>query len=206
MTNAREQSQHGHVFRPGLFHRRRAYWLDGAVLHWHIGSSEGRVALTDIASMRLNLAEGTGAASRCLLVERTGRTHKLSDICWPRWTKEERRYWGRLQKRDATFRGLTFTLARRLKKANPQAVLEAGPGRVEWIATCVVALLTAAIVIVGIALMVVHGRFEPAAAAFMALAAVCLPMLWPIIRSGGPKPLDPETLHNAAPPPDRVDW
>jgi hypothetical protein len=53
--------------------------------------------------------------------------------------------------------------------------------------------------------MVAHGRFEPAAAAFMALAAIYLPMLWPVIRSGGPKPLDPETLHNAKPPPDWVD-
>ncbi|WP_071797458.1 hypothetical protein [Natronohydrobacter thiooxidans] len=206
MTNAREQSQHGHVFRPGPFHRRRAYWLDGAVLQWRIGSSEGHVALTDIASMRLNLAEGTGAASRCLLVERTGRTHKLSDIYWPRWTKDERRYWGRLQRRDATFRGLTFTLARRLKKANPDAVLQTGPSRAEWLATCVVALLAAAIVIGGFVLIVVHRRFEPAAAAFMALAATYVPMLWPIIRSGGPMPFDPETLHNAAPPPERVDW
>ena len=51
----------------------------------------------------------------------------------------------------------------------------------------------------GAALMVVHSRFEPAATAFMALAAIYLPMIWPVIRSGGPKPLDPETLHNAKP-------
>lgn len=202
MTNAREMSRHGHVFRPGPFHRRRAYWLNGAVLHWRIGTSEGHVALTDIASMRLNPAEGTGAASRCVLVERTGRVHKFSDIYWPRWTKQERSHWGRLQRRDATFRGLTFTLARRLKTANPEALIETGPGRGEWLATCIVAALAAAIVIVGIALMVMHSRFEPAAAAFMALAAIYLPMLWPVIRSGGPKPLDPQTLHNANPPPD----
>lgn len=202
MTNAREMSRHGHVFRPGPFHRRRAYWLNGAVLHWRIGTSEGHVALTDIASMRLNPAEGTGAASRCVLVERTGRVHKFSDIYWPRWTKQERSHWGRLQRRDATFRGLTFTLARRLKTANPEALIETGPGRGEWLATCIVAALAAAIVIMGIALMVIHSRFEPAAAAFMALAAIYLPMLWPVIRSGGPKPLDPQTLHNANPPPD----
>lgn len=202
MTNAREMSRHGHVFRPGPFHRRRAYWLNGAVLHWRIGTSEGHVALTDIASMRLNPAEGTGAASRCVLVERTGRVHKFSDIYWPRWTKQERCHWGRLQRRNATFRGLTFTLARRLKTANPEALIETGPGRGEWLATCIVAALAAAIVIMGIALMVIHSRFEPAAAAFMALAAIYLPMLWPVIRSGGPKPLDPQTLHNANPPPD----
>jgi len=199
MTNARERSQHGHVFRPGPFHWRRAYWLDGSVLHWRISDHPGQVRLADIDSMRLNLPEGTGAASRCVLVEQTGRVHKLSDIYWPRWTKEERRYWGRLQRRDATFRGLTFTLARRLKKANPDAVIQTGPGRGEWLATCIVAAFAVAIVIGGAALMVVHSRFEPAATAFMALAAIYLPMIWPVIRSGGPKPLDPETLHNAKP-------
>ncbi|MDK8874207.1 hypothetical protein [Paracoccus sp. SSJ] len=202
MTNAREQSQHGHAFRPGPFHQRRAYWLDGAMLHWRIGSSEGHVALTDIASMRLNLAEGTNSAARCVLVEKTGRVHKLNDLYWPRWTKGVRRYWGRLQRRDATFRGLTFTLARRLKKANPEVIVQTGPGRGEWLASCIMAVLAVAIVIVGLVLMVVHGRFEPAAAAFMALAAIYLPILWPVIRSGGPKPLDLETLHNANPPPD----
>ena len=205
MTNARELSQHGHVFRPGPFHRQRAYWLDGGLLHWRIGSDEGHVALADIASMRLNLAEGTGAAARCVLVESAGRVHKLSDIYWPRWTRQERPYWGRLQRRDASFRGLTFTLARRLKNANPDAVIQTGPGRGEWLVTCIVAALAVAIVIGGAALMVVHARFEPAAAAFMALAAIYLPMLWPVICSGGPKPLDPETLHNANPPPDGVD-
>ncbi|WP_186396633.1 hypothetical protein [Stappia sp. TSB10GB4] len=206
MTSALEQSQHGHVFRPGRLRRQRAYWLDGAVLHWRIGSREGHVALTDIASLRLNLPATPRLAASCVLVEKTGRVHKLSDIYWPRWTREERPYWGRLQRREATFRALTFTLARRLNKANPDAILETGPGRAEWLATCVVALLAAAIVIVGIALMVVHGRFEPAAAAFMAVAAIYLPVLWPVIRSGGPKPLHPDTLHNANPPPDWVDW
>src|SRR5690606_12062326 len=125
-----------------------------------------------------NLAEGTGAAARCVLVESAGRVHKLSDIYWPRWTRQERPYWGRLQRRDATtFRGLTFTLARRLKKANPDAVIQTGPGRGEWLATCIVAALAVAIVIGGAALMVVHARFEPAAACFMALAAIYLPML-----------------------------
>ena len=147
MTNAREQSQHGHAFRPGPFHRRRAYWLDGAMLHWRIGSSEGHVALTDIASMRLNLAEGTGAASRCVLVERTGRVHKLSDIYWPRWTKQERRYWGRLQ---SAMRppGLTFTGAA-TEESQPRSRYPNGPGRGEWLATRIVAALAIAIVIGG---------------------------------------------------------
>ena len=205
MTNARELSQHGHVFRPGPFHRCRAYWLDGAVLHWRIGSVEGHVQLSEIASMRLNLADGTGSAARCVLVEKTGRVHKLCDRYWPRWTQEERRYGGRLQRRDTTFRALTFTLARRLKKANPDAVIQTGPGRGEWLATCIVAALAVVIIVGGTGLMIAEGRIHFVAIAFMALAAIYLPMLWPVIRSGGPQSLDHASLHNANPPPDGVD-
>lgn len=53
MTNAAKNSRHGHVFRPGPFHARRAYWLDSGVLHWRIGSGKGHAALVDIASMRV---------------------------------------------------------------------------------------------------------------------------------------------------------
>lgn len=206
MTNARELGQHGHVFRPGPFHRRRAYWLDGAVLHWRIDSAEGHAQLADIASMRLYLPEGTGTAARCVLVEKAGRVHKLCDRYFPRWTKEERHYWGRLQRREATFRGLTFTLARRLKKANPEALFEMGPGRGEWIASRIMAALAIAIIVGGALLMLWQREFHLAPAAFMALVASYLPMLWPVIRSGGPKPFDPEALHNANPPPDWVAW
>lgn len=211
MTNAHEKSQHGHVFRPGPFRRRRAYWLDGGVLHWRIGDSPGHVPLTDIASMRLHVPEGgtknIGAlAARCVLVEKSGRVHKLCDRYWPRWTKEERRYWGRLQRRNATFRGLTFTLARRLAKANPEAVFNTGPSRIEWIATSAVAALAVTVVIGGSVLMLAQGKLHYHIAGFMALALAYLPMLWPVIRSGGPKPFDPAILHNANPPPDRVDW
>lgn len=204
MSDAREQSRHAHVFRPGPFHRRRAWWLDGAVLHWRIGSGEGHVQLADIVSMRLDLAEGTGSAARCVLVEKTGRVHRLRDRYWPRWTREERRYWGRLQRRNATFRALTFTLARRLKDANPDAVIETGPGRGEWTATCLVAALAVVIILGGAGLMVAQGRIHFAALAFMALAAVYLPLLWLVIRSGGPRPLDTATLHNADPAPDAL--
>lgn len=205
MSDARDLGQHGHVFRPGPLHRLRAYWLDGAELHWRSGSEDGHVQLSEIASMRLNLADGTASAARCVLTEKSGRVHKLCDRYWPRWTKGERRYWGRLQRLNATFRALTFTLARRLKNANPDAVIETGPGRGEWIATCIVAALAVAIILGGAGLMIAHGRVHFAALAFMALAVIYLPMLWPVIRSGGPQPLDPANLHSANPPPDGVE-
>lgn len=195
MTNPQENSQTGHIFRASPFKRVRAYWLDGDKLHWRIGSRLGHVPLSDIAFMRLNLAKGTNAAARCLLIERSGRKHRLCDRYFPRWTKQERGSWGRLQRREETFRNLTFTLARRLKKANPAAVIESGPSRAEWLASCLVALAAVAVVVGGAFLMVVQGTFAPAAATFMALVAVCLPMLWPVIRSGGPAALDPDTLN-----------
>lgn len=202
MSNTEETS---HVFRPGPFHQRRAYWLDGAALHWRIGSDTGQVPLADIASMRLNLPAGLGTSARCVLVERGGKVHRLCDRYWPRWTKGERRYWGRLRLHADTFRALTFPLARQLQKANPEAVLLTGPGRGEWIATWLLAVLALAIVIGGAAMMIVSRRFAPAAAAFMALLVLYLPMLWPILRSGGPQPLDPRSLPDITPPHGPVD-
>lgn len=197
MTDAGETGRHGHVFRPGPFHRRRAYWLDGGVLHWRIGAGPGgHVAVGDIAAMRLNLAEGTGGAARCVLVERSGRVHRICDRYWPGWTRAERHAWGRLQRRNATFRALTLTLARRLHRANPSADFRIGPSRTEWIATCVVAALCVAVLAGGLALMIASGSFDLAALAFMGMAAVYLPMLWPVIRSGGPRPADPATVQD----------
>src|SRR5690606_41229797 len=106
---------------------------------------------------------------------------------------------GQVTVRVGPFPALPFTLRRGLKQASPDAAIQTGPARGEWLATCIVAAFAVAIVIGGAALMVVHSRFAPAATAFMALAAIYLPMIWPVIRSGGPKPLDPETLHNAKP-------
>lgn len=192
MTDALEHGPHGHVFRSGPFHRRRAYWLEGATLHWRIGSRQGHVPLADIAAMRLHMPANPAMVARCVVVETSGRRHRLCDRHWSRWTRAERR--------EATFRGLAFSLARRLGQANPHAILQTGKGRGEWLASCAIAALGLAIVLGGIGLMVLQGRFEPAAVAFIALAAVQLPLLWPIIRSGGPKQLDPDSLPEAGPP------
>lgn len=55
-------------------------------------------------------------------------------------------------------------------------------------------------------MMIAQGRIHFAALAFMALAAIYLPMLWPVIHSGGPRLLDPASLHNVNPPPEGVEW
>lgn len=204
-NNARENSKHGHVFRPGPFHRHRAYWLDGAKLHWRIGNQAGHLPLSDISALRLYLPEGGNAVTaQCVLVGKSGHRHKISDRYWWRWTLQERHRFGHHERRTATFRGLTFTLARRLKKANSNAIFELGPGRSEWIATCIVGVLAVAIIAGGGALMMARGVFSLPAAAFMGLALLYLPLLWPVIRSGGPQPFDPETLHIANAPADEA--
>lgn len=183
MTQAAEHSPPAHVFRPGPLRREHAYWLEGDALRWRIGQQEGQVQLRDIASLRLHLS---GLAHRCVVVERTGRTHALTDLHRPRWTGSERR--------EASFRALAFALARRVKRAAPGAVLLSGPGRAEWIWSWIVAAVALGLLVLGAGLMVVQRRFEPAAAVFLGMLACTLPVLWPVLRSGGPKPLDPEAL------------
>lgn len=205
--NAQENSQHGHVFRPGLFRRRRAYWLDGHILRWRIGNETGQVPLGQVASMRLYLpVNGAALTARCELVEASGRRHRISDRYWFRLTSQERHRFGRHQRRTASFQSLCYTLARRVKLANPQAKFLMGPARSEWIATCMVAVLAIAVLIGGTGLMMAQGTLHYPAAAFMAIIVLYLPFLAPVLRAGGPKPFDPETLHNRNPPPDWVDW
>jgi len=195
MTDSHENTRHGHVFRPGPFRARQGWWLDGHVLHWKIGQSAGHIPLAEIASVRLHLPEGGAAVTaHCDLVETSGRRHRITDRYWFRRTRHERHRFGRHERREATFRGLTFTLARRLARANPRARFLTGPSRGEWIASCIVAALAVAIILGGAGLMIALGRLSLPALAFMGLCAVHLPMLAPVVRSGGPRPLDPATL------------
>jgi hypothetical protein len=198
MGDARENSRHGHAVRPGPFRRERAWWLHGNMLRWRIGSREGQVRLADIASLRLHERPGPQGARHCVVVEKAGRTHHITNVDWPGGTWARLWELGRPERRDASFRALAFTLARRLGKAAPGAVLLMGPSRGEWIASWVVAGLGVGMLALGVGLMVAHGRFEPAAAAFLGVLVFTLPVLWPVLRSGGPRPLDPATLHEDA--------
>lgn len=189
MTDAPADSPFAHVFRPALLRRRRAYWLDGDVLRWRIGAREGQLSLRDIASVRLQLF---GPAERCVVVEKTGRTHALTDHHWLGWWRMERRV--------ASFRALAFALARRVKEVAPEAAMISGPSRAEWISSWIMGAAAAGLVFVGVGLMVAHRRFDPAAAIFVGMAVTTLPLLVPVLRSGGPKPLDIARLQDGAPP------
>lgn len=196
MTDARENSKYGHVFRPGPLRAMRSYWIDSGMLRWRIGGREGRVPVAEIVSMRLWMP--AGAPAYCRLVDSSGRAHAITD-----------RHWfglGRRQQREASFRGLVFTLARRVKAANPQAQFLEGLSRGEWIASWIVAGLLAAVAIAGLVLMVAQGRVAFQGFAPLGLALAFAPTLWPLLRAGPAKPFDPDSLHNKAPAPGWVDW
>lgn len=186
--NAREGSRYGHVVRPGPFRRSRAYWLDGAVLHWRIGRRKGHLALADIVAMRLD-ARGAGAdaTESCVLTNRDGRRLVIRDVHWFGWQADERTRLGRREIRRATFRGLVGALARRVTKTGRNVRFETGPSRAEWLASCTVAACAVAVVVIGLATMFWRGAMSWPVLGFMALILVNLPLLMPVIRSGGPR-------------------
>ena len=121
--------QYSHVFRPGLFRATRVYWLNGGILHWRIGKKTGHLAVGDVARLHLHPPpRGTSVGASCLLVETSGRSHWIADHHWFGWSVGERHRLGLWEYRAATFRGLVFTLARRVRKANPEARFLHGAG------------------------------------------------------------------------------
>jgi hypothetical protein len=200
MNDRQEHDRHHHEFRPGPWRAPRTYWLEGQVLHWRIRGRSGQLPLDRIAALRLYLPpDGQALAAHCDLIETSGRRHRISDHHWARNPQEGSRF-GRHQRRTQSFRRLTHNLARRLQRANPHARFLTGPSRAEWIASLLVALLAIAVILGGALLMIAHGALHLAAAAFMGMTALYLPMLWPVIRSGGPRPFDPQTLDDPGRP------
>lgn len=129
MTDVRENSRLGHLFRPSPFSRDRAYWLDGHVLRWRSGFDSGRLNLSDVASVQLILPPAGHGTARCILRTAEGRLHRFSDDYWFGWNRVERHRWGTREHRRGTFLGLVAALARRARKANPAVALTCGPGR-----------------------------------------------------------------------------
>lgn len=129
MTDARENSRLGHLFRPSPFSRDRAYWLDGHVLRWRRGVESGWLSLSDVTLVNVTLPPAGRGTARCTLRTADGCVHRFSDNYWFGWNGVERHRWGLREHRRATFLGLTAALARRVRKANPDATLRYGPGK-----------------------------------------------------------------------------
>lgn len=158
--------------------------LEGERLNWRSGRRSGVIALADIASVRVNLAPGwAGHGSVCRIRTKTGAGLTVTDV--------HAKGFGRFERRSAAFEAFTAALIGALAAAYPAARLLRGPSSGVWIASCVVLAACAAVSALGAGLMISQGRISVAALAFMAAALVQLPLLWPAVRSGGPKPLQP---------------
>jgi len=114
--DAQEFSKYGHVFRPGLFRRRRAFWLDGHILHWRKGRVKGHVPLSAI--MDVVVTERAGGAV-CRLVEANGQTHRICERHWFGWEVGERHRFGTSELHSATFASLVSAIRRRMNKERP---------------------------------------------------------------------------------------
>ncbi|MEX4010313.1 hypothetical protein [Neoaquamicrobium sediminum] len=114
--DAQEFSKYGHVFRPGLFRRRRAFWLDGDILHWRKGRVKGHIALSAITDVVV--LEQAGGAT-CRLIEANGRRHRISERHWFGWEVGERHRFGTSELRCATFASLVAAIRRRMNKKHP---------------------------------------------------------------------------------------
>ena len=112
MTNARENSRTGHVFREGPLRRSRAFWIDGAVLHWRIGRETGHCKLSDIAALDMDPTGG-----RCLIRLANGQVLKVSDLYWFTWEAAERHRLGSFERRRTTFANFVTELSARLARA-----------------------------------------------------------------------------------------
>ncbi|NKX45348.1 hypothetical protein [Roseicyclus persicicus] len=183
-----------HEVRPGRLAAPRCWWLSDDGLHWTAGGRAGHLPLSAIATIRLRLSpDGAQRPSVCVLTERSGRRHRITDAHWPRRSEGGAPAAGPRRRGDS-FRALVGALARRLADEVPAARLLQGAGWGEWIGTAVVTAASLAILVAGVWLMWREGRVSWAALAFLGVVALNLPLLWPVLRAGGPRPLGRATL------------
>jgi len=158
--------------------------FEGEHISWRAGRRSGVIALADIASVRVNLAPaGARHASVCRIRTKAGSGLTVTDL----YAKGP----GRFERRTEAFDAFTNALIAALASANPAARLLTGPSVGVWIASLIVLAAGLAVSALGAWLMISQGRAAWPALAFMAAALVQLPLLWPVVRSGGPKPLQP---------------
>jgi len=176
-----------------FFQRPTSWALSENSLHWHMGNNEVQLSLADITSLRINFhGHGEKQFWLCALEDSAGNRYTIRN-----------RHWGRAYRifpakktNTASFLALVFPLAKRLKSLNPNAIICEGPSRFEWLISCATAATAIAMAISAAGLMVHQGTVHYPVITFTALSLLYLPMLWPVIKSRGPTPLDPDALKN----------
>lgn len=189
--------EHVHTAKSGLLKPVRRFWLEGEFLCWsdQNGKNSQKVSLADIATVRIqSRAANMQTAALCYLTEKSGRKHFISDLHWQSRAEGKASGGGRFALRSQSYWALVSTLIRRLRLVNPDAQFLQGPSKFEWVSTIVVGIASILVFVIGLYLMISEDTYPFHVIGFMALALVYLPLLWPIIRSGGPKPFDPESI------------
>ncbi|AWB32759.1 hypothetical protein [Orrella marina] len=195
--NPKTSIEHLHVVRSGIFRSVRRYWLEGEFFCWSDadGQNAQSVSLADVSSLRIqSRTAGMQSQALCYLTEKSGRRHLITDLHWQSRAERKESAGARHALRSLSYWELVSTIIRRLRLANPDALYLKGPSKIEWISTIVVAIASVLIVVIGLYLMISEQTYPFHVIGFIAMAAVYLPLLWPTIESGGPKPFDPESI------------
>lgn len=175
--------------RPSPWRATRRYWIQGKQLCWEQSGQRGAVPFDQIRQLRLHRTPTAGREMvRCTLVMNDGKKHLLLNHHWQHGLPPGYR------SQTEAFDDFLANLLERVARYAPKATYLQGPGRSEWISSIAMFAVSLLLLAGGLLLMAVSGEFTLAPMTLMLVIALCLPVLWPIVRSGGPKPLDPATL------------
>lgn len=176
-----------HRVRNSMFGAERTYRLTPEALCWtETGKSDGRLAYADARAMQLiSYASPIGRALQCKVTSAAGDRALLRSAHYLSL--------GAFEDRTDSYGPFVRELARRIHKTNPGATFVAGSTGL-WILWLAVGLLW-----VGVIALLAAALFEtvfdaPLLGSFavaLGVCAVCLPLIWREVRSGGSTRFDP---------------
>lgn len=176
-----------HRVRNSLIDGERTYRLTPDALCWtETGRSDGRLAYADARSMQLiSYVSPIGRALQCKVRGATGEKALLRSAHY--------RKLGNFEDRTDSYGPFARELAKRIYEANPKAAFIAGSTGL-WLMW-----LTVGVIWVGAVALIAAALFEamfdaPLLASFavaLGVCAICLPLIWREVRSGGSRPFDP---------------
>lgn len=177
------------IVRPAPFRKTRSYRLAGDVLHWTLAGRTYSLGLADIRSIRVHMpGDSLELTARCVIIDHTGNKYDIGDRHWFEPGMRPPGSPRRFERRTADFVGLVRSMVSRLEAINPGVEFRKGPGWIEWGFSTLAGVAGVAIFCTGAFFMLSRGVWDIAAIAFMLMVVAYMPFLWPVIRSGGPKP------------------
>lgn len=184
-----------YTHRPAPWRGIRRYWIEGRKLCWDKAGLRGEIPLDRIRQLRMHRSPAGGRTMiRCTLVTDTADKHLLLNHSWQYRCPIGGGFSPGYRDQSEAFDVFLTHLLQRLARHAGKVTYLDGPGRLEWIASTAMFAVAILLLVGGLALIALSGQFVLAPLAFMAVIALYLPVLWPIVRSGGPRPLDPASL------------